>query len=266
MGTRPFITWTASPELIDLGAISIRWYGLLFALAFLSGYYLFVWFFRRENKPEEDLSSLLVYLLLGTLIGARLGHCLFYEPGYYLSRPFQMLMIWKGGLASHGGAVGILAALYFYSRRHRDQPYLWLLDRLVIATALGGAFIRLGNLFNSEIVGIPTDVPWAFVFTRIDTVPRHPAQLYESISYLLIFLLLLVIYRERGAKTPRGLLTGLFLILVFGARFLIEFVKMPQAAFSVPGPFSMGQLLSVPAVIAGIVLLLRVGKTNLKIE
>jgi prolipoprotein diacylglyceryl transferase len=193
------------------------------------------------------------------VIGARLGHCLFYEPAYYLRRPLEILMIWRGGLASHGGAVGIFLALYGYSRRRPDQPYLWLLDRMAIPTALGGSFIRLGNLFNSEILGISTDVPWAFVFARIDDLPRHPAQLYESLAYLLIFGVLFAVYRKRGSHTPRGLLLGLFLVLVFGARFVIECVKVRQAAFGEALPLSMGQLLSIPAILVGVVLLVRVG-------
>ena len=256
------IHWDVSPELLRLGPFALRWYGLCFALGFLLGYFIVRWIFQREHKPERDLDRLLFYMLAGTIIGARLGHCLFYEPAFYLRHPLEILMIWKGGLASHGGAIGILISLYLYSRSRPEQPYLWLLDRIAIPTALGGCFIRLGNLFNSEILGTPTDVPWAFVFARIDDVPRHPAQLYESIVYLLIFAVLLAVYRKLGERTPRGLLTGLFLALVFGARFLIEFVKVRQAAFGEGLPLSMGQLLSIPMILAGLVLLWRADRTR----
>ena len=164
---------------------------------------------------------------------------------------------WRGGLASHGGAAGILLALYFYTRRHPDQPYSWLLDRIVVPTALGGALIRLGNLFNSEILGTPTHVPWAFVFARVDNVPRHPAQLYESLGYALIFLVLLRTYSRFRAQTPRGLLLGLFLVSVFTFRFSIEFLKEEQAEYAWHFPLKVGQLLSIPFVIFGLVLLVR---------
>ena len=251
------IHWHVSPEILRLGPFALRWYGLCFALAFLLGYFIVQWIYQRELKPERDLDRLLFYLLGGTLIGARLGHCFFYEPAYYLSHPLEILMFWQGGLASHGGLIGILLALYLYSRTRPEQPYGWLVDRIVVPAALGGFFIRLGNLFNSEIIGTPTEVPWAFVFARVDAVPRHPAQLYESIAYAVLFVALLIVYRKRGAQTPRGLLTGLFLVLVFGVRFLVEFVKVRQAAFGEALPLSMGQFLSVPLILIGIILVVR---------
>lgn len=252
------IHWDVSPEILRLGPFVLRWYGVCFALAFLVGYGIMQRVFRNEQKPDRDLDTLLLYLLAGTVIGARLGHCLFYEPAYYLRHPLEILMFWRGGLASHGGAIGIFLALYLYSRRRPDQPYLWLLDRVAVPTALGGSFIRLGNLFNSEILGTPADVPWAFVFTRIDDLPRHPAQLYESVAYLLIFGVLLAVYRKRGSQTPQGLLLGLLLVLVFGARFVIEFVKVRQAAFGEALPLSVGQLLSIPVILLGVFLLVHV--------
>ena len=193
-------------------------------------------------------------MIVGAIVGARLGHCLFYRPDYYLANPLEIIAFWKGfrGLASHGGAVGILFALYIFSRRHPNQPYLWLVDKVVGPTALGGFFIRMGNFMNSEILGVPTEGPWGVVFTRIDPFPRHPAQLYEAFSYLLIFFFLFGLYRKKGPDLPRGLLTGLFLALVFGARFLIEFVKERHAAFEAGLPLSMGQLLSIPVVLVGV--------------
>lgn len=271
MSQTAYIYWNADPTFFSLGPFTVRWYGLLFALAFILGYWIVGWMFRREHKPVEDLDRLLLYMMFGTVIGARLGHVLFYDPAYYFSRPMEILKIWEGGLASHGGAIGIFAALYLYARRRPDQPYLWLLDRVAVPTALGGVFIRLGNLFNSEILGVPTEAPWAFVFARVDMVPRHPAQLYESLAYGLIFMMLLAVYRHRGAATPRGFLLGLLLMLVFGARFIIEFVKASQAAYDV-GMLSVGQWLSIPLVAAGAVLLMRAwrqganepGRTNVE--
>lgn len=249
-----YIYWDVGREIVSLGPLTLRWYGILFALGFIVGFFIVRWMFRLEHKPEADLDRLLLYLLVGTVVGARLGHCLFYDPGYYLSNPLEIFKVWRGGLASHGGGVGVFLALYLYSRKHKDQPYLWVLDRVAVPTALAGSFIRLGNLFNSEILGVQTDVPWAFVFARVDQVPRHPAQLYESISYLLIFFLLLWLYNRLREKTPRGLLIGVFLVLVFIARFAIEFVKVRQAAFGEALPLSMGQLLSIPMVVAGVIL------------
>ncbi len=216
--------------------------------------------FNREDKSVESLDSLLMYMMISTVVGARLGHCLFYDPGYYLSNPLEIIKVWKGGLASHGGAIGILIGMYLYTRKQENQPYLWLLDRIAVPIALAGTLIRLGNFFNSEIIGVPTRKSWGIVFTRVDSFPRHPAQLYESVSYLLIFLFLHQVYRKFGDATPRGLLLGLFLILIFAARFFIEFVKVRQAAFGDALPLSMGQLLSIPAVLAGILLLIRARK------
>ncbi len=252
------IYWNTSPELCRLGPVTIRWYGLLFALGFLLGYLIVQRIFRKEGIPENDLGTLLLYVLGGAMVGARLGHCFFYEPGYYLSRPGEIILIWRGGLASHGGAGGILIALYFYTRTRPGQSYLWLLDRLAIAVALAGTLIRIGNLFNSEIIGTASRLPWAFLFPRAGItplLPRHPAMLYEAAAYLLIFLLLLFIYRKQGGRVPPGELIGLFLLTAFTARFFIECVKAPQASYRLPFPLSVGQLLSVPAVIAGIILL-----------
>jgi prolipoprotein diacylglyceryl transferase len=165
---------------LNLGPFSVRWYGLLFAASFVIGFQIMNWIFKIEKKSEKDLNDLVWYMILGTVIGARLGHCLFYNPEYYLSNPLEILKIWQGGLASHGAAVGILTAMYLYSKKKVGQSFLWILDRVVITVALAGSLIRLGNLFNSEIIGIPTDLPWGFVFTLIDEIPRHPAQLYSD--------------------------------------------------------------------------------------
>ena len=248
------LTWNVSPEIFRIGPLPVRWYSLGWLLAFAVGFQLVRSMYRREGKPEQDLETVLLYMILGAIIGARLGHCLFYRPDYYLANPLEIIAFWKGfrGLASHGGAVGILFSLYIFSRRHPSQPYLWLVDKVVGPTALGGFFIRMGNFMNSEILGVPTDGGWGVIFSRVDPLPRHPAQLYEAFSYLAVFFLLMGLYRKRGPDLPRGLLTGLFLALVFGARFLIEFVKERHAAFEAGLPLSMGQILSIPVVFVGI--------------
>lgn len=260
------ITWDVSPEIFRLGPLPIRWYSLGWLLAFAVGFYLVRWMYRREGKPEGDLESILLYMILGAIIGARLGHCLFYRPDYYLAHPLEIVAFWKGfrGLASHGGAIGILVSLFIFSRKHPTQPYLWLLDRVVGPTALGGFFIRMGNLMNSEILGLPADLPWAMVFTRVDSVPRHPAQLYEALTYLLVFFFLLFLYRRKAPRLASGFLLGTFLVTVFGARFFIEFVKERHAAFEAGLPLSMGQILSIPIVALGLGLILWTLKTGPK--
>lgn len=252
-----YIFWDVAPTFIELGPLTFRWYGLLFAGGFFVGFFIMRWVYRREGKSEEDLDPLLIYMLIGTIVGARLGHVLFYHPGFYLSQPLEIVKVWEGGLASHGGLLGILVALYLYSRNYADQPYLWLLDRIAIPGVLAGSFIRLGNLFNSEILGVPTDLPWGFVFARVDRVARHPVQLYESLSYLIIFGGLLGLYRKWGPDLRRGLLTGWFLVTVFTVRFFLEYFKMHQTTVVGDLGLRMGQLLSLPLIVAGIILLVR---------
>ncbi|WP_337866745.1 prolipoprotein diacylglyceryl transferase [Ignavibacterium sp.] len=251
------IWWEVSPEIVKLGPFSLRWYGLLFALGFVLGYIILSKVYKKEKKPIEDLEKLSVYVILGTVIGARLGHCLFYDPAYYLTNPIEILKVWQGGLASHGAAIGILTALYLFSKKRKDQNLLWILDKLVIVVALGGALIRLGNLFNSEIIGKATDVPWAFVFIRVDDIPRHPTQLYESLFYFVSFLILYFIYQKKSVSLKPGYLFGLFLILIFGFRFFIEFLKENQSAFESALPINMGQILSIPFVLLGLYFIFR---------
>jgi phosphatidylglycerol:prolipoprotein diacylglycerol transferase len=260
------ITWNVDPEIFSLGPLSIRWYGLLFASAFLSGYIVFTRFLATERLTSEMLDQLLVYVAVGTIIGARLGHCLFYEPDYFLNNPVEILKIWKGGLASHGAAIGILISLWLYIRKYK-LSFLWLIDRIVITVALGGSFIRLGNLFNSEIYGGPTELPWGFVFLRdkvydpntgalLPPVPSHPTQLYEALSYILIFSVLFAFYRRRYLKVRDGFIFGVFMILLFLARFFIEFVKNDQVGFEAGMKINMGQWLSVPFILAGILMII----------
>lgn len=246
-------------EIPGLGAhLALRWYSLLFALGFVIGFMIMQKIFRYEKKNEKLLDALAITMVVSTIIGARLGHCLFYDPKWYLSHPIEILKVWEGGLASHGGALGILIGLWLFARKHKEISYLWILDRIVITVALAGCFIRLGNFFNSEILGIPANVPWAVVFEQVDQVPRHPVQLYESISYLLIFIFLFSRYFKLKGNIPPGQNLGWFLFLVFGARILWEFFKERQAAFSTHLPLDMGSLLSIPFVIIGIYLIMRI--------
>ena len=198
------------------------------------------------------LDRLTIYMAVGTIAGARLGHCLFYEPAYYLHNPLEILLIWHGGLASHGAAIGILIALWLFERKEK-KGYFWVLDRIAIVVALSGFFIRMGNLMNSEIYGVETTVPWGFVFLRNNEVaPKHPTQIYEGLVYLLIFFLLYRMYWREKGKVYQGLLIGIFLILVFTARFFIEFLKENQVPFEATMKLNMGQLLSIPFVLFGI--------------
>lgn len=252
-----YITWNVDPEIVNIfGLLSIRWYGLLFAMSFLAGYYIFTKFFKKEGIPMEVLDKLTLYMFLGTLIGARLGHCLFYEPDYYLSNPIEILKVWRGGLASHGAAIGILIALYLFSRKTKYHM-VWIFDRISIVVALAGFFIRMGNLFNSEIYGIQTDLPWGFIFVRAgETMPKHPTQIYEALAYLIIFLILIWIYYRNQGKFYAGFAFALFMIMIFTARFFIEFIKENQVPFEETMSLNMGQLLSIPFVLLGVVSLI----------
>ncbi|MBN1865016.1 MAG: prolipoprotein diacylglyceryl transferase [Victivallales bacterium] len=261
------IDWSPDPELFNVFGISIRYYGLLFMGGIVFSTLVMGWMFKREGIPGENLERLSVYGIIGILVGARLGHCLLYEPGYYLSRPLELFLpiypkpgggyafIGYQGLASHGGAAGLIIALYLYCRKTKESM-LRLLDLIGVAAPLAGSFIRLANLMNSEIIGKPTEVPWGFVFKRVDGLSRHPAQLYESLAYLAIFAVMLVLYvKFRERYSGSGVFLGISLALIFTARFLIEFVKEHQANFESSLPLDMGQLLSIPFVVAGVVLI-----------
>ncbi|MFT5915061.1 MAG: prolipoprotein diacylglyceryltransferase [Flammeovirgaceae bacterium] len=361
------IIWNAAPDIFktgvfevfgfELGPLEVRWYGLLFAMGFLIGQYILIKIFKQEGKPESNVEDLTLYVVLATVIGARLGHCLFYQPDYYLSNPIEILKIWEGGLASHGASIGILFALWLYSRKHKDQSYMWILDRIIIVVALGSAFVRFGNFMNSEIVGKPADTFASVVFARDggkylsneidkafsmkivddieargiageDTIiggvvhqpmeyrfelaqaadakvvrgvankyidnyfgqssrlqehvyinpntaqpyqlatgniskftvkawgkPRHPSQLYESISCFILFFLLLAIYFRYKKELPSGLNFGIFMVWVWVLRFSYEFFKENQVAFEDDLSLNMGQWLSIPLIIAGFIVL-----------
>jgi prolipoprotein diacylglyceryl transferase len=347
-----YILWDQDPILFNINIsdfhFEARWYGLFFALAFVVGQAIMARIFKAEGKTEKQLESLTLYMILATVLGARLGHCLFYESDYYLSHPLEILKVWKGGLASHGATIGIIAALYFWGKKEKVS-WLWILDRIVIVVALGGAFIRLGNLMNSEIVGKPTDASYGFVFAhagreaiqvsspgsiksftfnKIDSsfiteggdprvvieadftapggdpmmlrsyaehqmlnalfqydeahehfrpedlkpnvafkegkmavklaaIPRHPAQLYEALSCLVLFLALYWEWSRRKAALPEGRLFGAFVVILFSLRFAYEFLKENQVEFEEEMAFNLGQLLSVPMILFGVYILAR---------
>ena len=251
-----FIEWNPNPEIFPGTWLPIRWYGLLFASSFFFGYLIMLRVFKHEKLPVKLLDQLATYMVVATVIGARLGHVLFYEPSLYLSNPLEILKIWHGGLASHGAAIGILVALFLFSRKNK-KPFLWVVDRIVIVVALAGFFIRMGNLMNSEIIGKATTVPWAFIFVSFDNIPRHPTQIYEALSYLAIFGLLYWYYWRKDGKPRPGFIFGVSLITLFTARFFIEFVKVPQVLFETTMALNMGQWLSIPFVLLGLYLVLK---------
>lgn len=257
------IHWNVDPVMFHIGSFGLRWYSMGFLIAFVLGYYIVSKMFKREGVRSNYLDSLVVYMFLATLVGARLGHCLFYEPDYFLTSAHWFEIVWPfsnghftgfQGLASHGAAVGILLAMWLYWRKYGMNVW-WILDRLVIVVALGGVFIRLGNLFNSEIYGHATDLPWGFVFERNhETVPKHPTQLYESLSYFVIFGISLWYYRHKKGAVKSGTIFGWWLVALFGVRFLVEFVKNDQVDFEATMALNMGQLLSLPFVAGGLVI------------
>lgn len=252
-----FLTWDPDPALLHLGPVQLRWYSLMFLIGFALSYQAFRHFYRIEKRKEDDLSSLLNYVVFGTIIGARLGHVLFYQPDYYFMHPLEILQIWKGGLASHGGFAGVMVATYLFNRRYGGPGFFFFADRMAVLAPLFAALIRIGNFFNSEIVGVPASVPWAVVFVQVDILPRHPAMLYESLSYLLIFAILASLYMRTSLREIPGRLLGVVLALSFSARFLLEFVKENQVAFERGLPINMGQILCIPFVVLGIWLLFR---------
>ena len=259
-----FIHWHVNPVIFEIGnGLALRWYSVLFLAGFIVGWYLFKWFLTREKISLDIMDPLLFTLLIATIVGARLGHCLFYQPDYYFGSWQGFLEIfqpWKGGLASHGGAIGLLLAMWWFSAHYGkkyDFDFLWIMDRLCITVAFAACLIRVGNLFNSEIYGDVTSLPWGVIFDlRGETEPKHPTQIYEAISYLLLGLALVWIYAKRLDKVYRGFFFGLFLVGCFGMRFLIEFIKEPQVGFEEGMVLDMGQILSIPFFVAGVVLLI----------
>ena len=305
--TLAYITWNADPIIVHLGPLMLRWYGVLFATGFIIGSFVLTHIYKSEGVRPYWVDVITFYMVVGTVLGARLGHVFFYDWPSYREHPWEILKIWHGGLASHGATIGILLAVFIFSRRNKFD-YLWVLDRIVIVVAIGGACIRLGNLMNSEIVGKPTDAPWAFVFprdaehlqppttplpagavlvqrTRLAdgedntqvlpagtpatptsemAVPRHPTQIYESLFCVFLLVLLYGLWNKYKEKTPRGLLFGLFVVLLFTFRLLVEYLKENQVSqeqgIIAQYHLNIGQLLSIPFILIGVWVLLRAGK------
>lgn len=267
-----YITWNIDPEIFRIGGFALRYYSVMFVFAFYFSYLLLSKIYKKETVSLSLLNKLSVYIFIGTIAGARLGHTLFYEFGYYKNHLLEIILpfsIANGkfeltgyqGLASHGAAIGIIIAVIWYCRKYK-QSFLWIMDRLVIVVALSAFFIRIGNLFNSEIIGKPTNVTWAFIFERIDMIPRHPAQLYEAISYLVIFCILWFLYKKKIEKAQQGFVFGCFLIMLFSVRFLVEFVKENQETFENTMVINMGQILSIPFILIGVILTISKSKRN----
>jgi len=270
-----YITWDVNPEIFRIGAIAVRWYGLFWAIGIYATLLITTKIFKHEKLPEAWVDKLFIYTVLGAILGARLGHCFFYEwklvaepitflgitfnyENHYLSHPWELLFIWRGGLASHGGAIGILIAMILFNKNVSKKGINWIFDRLLIGVCLCGASIRFGNLMNSEIYGSATSLPWGFLFVRTgETQPMHPTQIYEMIYCLVTFAIMWFMYWKKEAYKKNGLLFGIFLIGVFGSRFMLEFIKNNQEAFESGLPLNMGQWLSIPFIVWGIWLLLR---------
>jgi phosphatidylglycerol---prolipoprotein diacylglyceryl transferase len=257
-----YITWDIDPDIFTIPIINhpLRWYGLFFASGFLISQQIMYFIYKKEGRPIKEIDTLTIYMVVATIIGARLGHVLFYDPIQYFQNPHKIFMIWEGGLASHGGVIGILIAIYLFARK-TNLNYLWTLDRVSIVASLTFCMIRLGNLMNSEIIGTPTNLPWAFIFTSTDNVPRHPAQLYESIVYFIWFIVLFLLWYRLKDRMKNGFLFGWSLITLFSLRFVAEFFKINQVEFEDGMILNMGQVLSIPFILTGIVILiLNIGK------
>lgn len=255
------IYWNADPVLFSFGPFAVRWYGLAFAVGFIIGYDIVARMFKHEGAPERWLGILLAYLVVATIVGARLGHVFFYQWDYYSQHPAEIFMIWEGGLASHGGTIANIIALFLFSWFVSKKPASWVFDKVVIPIALVGGLIRLGNLMNSEIYGGPTDLPWGFVFLRNgETVPAHPTQIYEALCYFLLFGLLMWMYWKKNAEERPWLITGVFFLGIFVPRFLIEYVKNVQVGseYDMIARYGMnlGQMLSIPFIVLGVALVI----------
>lgn len=261
-----FITWTANPVLFQLGFFAVRWYSLMFLIGFSIGYYIIYKMFKHEGARQEWIDKLLIYVAIATIVGSRLGHVFFYQWDYYSQHPLDIIKIWEGGLASHGGTIGIIIAILLYSKFVTKKSPIWTFDRLVVPVALVGALIRIGNLFNHEIYGHDTTLPWGFRFIEnlhgwmagadpIFTAPCHPTQIYEALAYLALFAVLMVMYWKYNCQERKGLIFGVFLTWLFTARFFIEFIKNVQVDFEEGMALNMGQWLSMPFIIAGVLLI-----------
>lgn len=275
------VTWKVNPEMFTLLGREIRWYGLLWVIGLLVAVYIVQRIFKKEDLPEKWFDALFIYMIVGIIVGARLGHCFFYEPSYYLAHPAKILKVWEGGLASHGGVIGIILAVWLYSRKVTRLSMLWTFDRVMVPTGFTAAMIRLGNLMNHEIYGGPTDRPWGFRFVEnlsewmqgaepIYSVPSHPTQVYEALCYLVVFALTMFLYWRTDAKYRKGLITGTGIIIIFLFRFGIEFIKNVQveAEYSLISQtgLNIGQWLSIPFILWGVWLIWMAVKRPAKIE
>lgn len=269
-----YVTWNVSPEIFTIGGFSLRYYSAFFAIGFILAYFIIKHYYRKENIPQKELDRLTIFVVLGGIIGARLGHCIFYEPSYFLTSKHWMEMIlpfsfspfkFTGfqGLASHGGAIGVLVSVFIFKFKSKQDGFLSITDKLVIPIGFVGALIRFGNLMNSEIYGYPTDLPWGFLFVRNgDTLPCHPTQIYEALCYIIVSAVLIMLYKRKNFAEKHGLMLGAFLIMVFTARFFIEFFKQNQEAFEEGMSLNMGQILSIPAIVCGIMLVIYAFRTK----
>lgn len=248
------------------GPLSLRWYSLMFVCGIMVAYYMFLAIAKREKVSLELSETLLYHGIIGILVGARLGHCLFYDPIEYLSEPWRILKVWEGGLSSHGGFLGLTIACYVFTRKHgKAMPFLWLVDRVSIVALTSGAFIRIGNFFNSEIIGRPSDLPWAIIFAKVDDIPRHPTQLYEAFACLCISLTTYLVYRYTNMAKIPGRQFGLSLFITACFRVFIETFKENQVDFENGLFLNMGQILSLPIILIGIALMLGWQKKFLKL-
>jgi phosphatidylglycerol:prolipoprotein diacylglycerol transferase len=263
-----YIIWNADPVLFRVGNVVIRWYSVLLVLSFYISYLFVDNIFERENVSKTTMHSFGIFIIAGLLLGGRLVHCLFYEPEYYLKFPLDMIKPWRGelgngarfvgyrGMSGHGSAIGIVLGLVINAVRTKTS-IIWIIDRIAIFGPLIGFFVRIGNLFNSEILGTSSNLPWAFIFKRVDNVPRHPVQLYEAITYLIIFIFSYEYYRRRTGKEKPGAILGLVLVLVYSSRFILEFFKEDQSRIESSMVLNMGQVLSIPFIVTGLILLFR---------
>ncbi len=263
-----YVNWDVSPEIFNISGFPLKYYGILFLTGLVLCYTILKAIYKKENLSTQAHEALFSYAFIGILVGARLGHCLFYDFDYYAQHPVEIFLpIQKGadgvyhfsgyaGLASHGGGIGLMIMLLIYARKFSIK-FMTVLDIIAIATPLAGAFIRLGNLMNSEIIGTPSNAPWAFIFRQIDNIPRHPAQLYEAICYLIIFLLVYSVYKKNIFKVGKGFYFGITTLLIFIVRFFVEFIKVDQVDFEKGMTLNMGQILSIPFLFLGLFFIIK---------
>lgn len=266
MNTLMSIIWNMDPVMFSIGGLEIRYYGICWAMALSIAGYIYSDVIKREGYSEKLFDSIFWFGTIGTILGARLGHCLFYDPSYYLSHPIEILNMRQGGMASHGAAIGTMTGVWLFTIKYK-MSLIWALDRLGLASALGGTVVRIGNLMNSEIYGTPTELPWGFIFARNgESVPMHPTQIYEAICYAVLFAILYrMYYKTKIGFTRPGVMFGTTMIGLFATRFFIEFIKNPQVAFEQDMSLVMGQWLSIPFTLIGVYFIVR-GYMNAPLE